>query len=179
MKLPVTPFLPGLYVKKKQPINNLYIMRKTQTLCQLIVFVVVLLTLSPAFAKMVSIKYDNVNMRSGPGTNYRVMWKLGQGFPLIVLKKKGNWLRVKDFENTIGWIHKKLTVSTPHMIVKRNRQSSKRVNIRSGPGTNYKIVGKAYYGVVFRSGEQKSSWVQVQHKSGVKGWIKRSFVWGW
>ncbi|HER63272.1 MAG TPA: peptide-binding protein, partial [Desulfobacteraceae bacterium] len=42
-------------------------------------------------AKMLSIAGDDMNMRSGPGTNYKVMWELGKGFPLSVLKKKGDW----------------------------------------------------------------------------------------
>ena len=41
-------------------------------------------------AKMLSIAGDDVNMRSGPGTNYRVMWELGSGFPLKVLKKRAS-----------------------------------------------------------------------------------------
>lgn len=154
-------------------------MRIPRAFFQLIIISFIVLNLSPAFGAMASIKYDNVNLRSGPGTHYRIMYKLGEGFPLIILKKKGNWLRVKDFENTIGWVHKTLTVRKPHMIVKANRRSKKRVNIRSGPGRSHAIVGKAYYGVVFSTGEQRNGWVRVTHKSGLKGWMKRSLLWGY
>ncbi len=34
-----------------------------------------------------------------------------------------------------------------------------------------KIVGKAYYGVVFKMLRQKSDWVEVQHESGLTGWV--------
>lgn len=127
---------------------------------------------------MVSIKYDNINLRTGPGTHYRVIYKLGAGFPLIVLKRQGNWLRVKDFENTIGWVHKDLTIHNPHMIVKANRKSKKLINIRSGPGNSHTVVGKAYYGVVFSTMEQRNGWVRVKHKTGLKGWVERSLLWG-
>ena len=59
---------------------------------------------SPAFAEMVSIRGENVNMRSGPGTKYEVLWKIGQGFPLQVTKKSGTWLQVRDFEGSVGWV---------------------------------------------------------------------------
>ena len=130
-------------------------------------------------AKMLSIKGDDVNMRSGPGTNYKGMWELSQGFPLMVLKKKGSWYRVRDFEGTIGWVHEDVTDSKSHMIVKVHKNSQKRINIRSGPGTKYRIVAKAYYGVVFKTLQQKHGWAQVQHEKGVTGWIKRSLLWGW
>ena len=132
-----------------------------------------------AHAKMLSISGDDVNMRSGPGTNYRVMWELSEGFPLMVLRKKGTWYRVRDFEGTIGWVHEDVTKTTPHVIVKVHKNSKKRINIRSGPGTKYRIVAKAYYGVVFTTLEQKHGWAKVQHEKGVTGWIKRSLLWGW
>lgn len=128
---------------------------------------------------MVSIAGNNVNMRSGPGTNYKVMWELGNGFPLIVLKKSGAWYRVRDFEGTIGWIHEDVASRTPHVIVKVHKNSKKRINVRSGPGTKYRIVAKAYYGVVFKTLQQKDGWVNVQHADGVSGWVNRSLLWGW
>ncbi|MDW7771427.1 MAG: SH3 domain-containing protein [Desulfobulbaceae bacterium] len=134
---------------------------------------------SPAAAlEMVSISGNNVNMRSGPGTNYKVMWELSNGFPLIVLKRSGDWLRVRDFEGTIGWIHTSVSAKSPHMIVKVHKNSKNRINIRSGPGTNYQIVAKAYYGVVFKTMQQKNGWVNVQHADGVNGWVKRTLLWG-
>ena len=142
---------------------------------------VLLVTLyaSTSLADMVSIDGDDVNMRSGPGTKYKVLWELGNGFPLMVLKRSGQWLRVRDFEGTIGWVHRDVTQKTPHMVVKVHKNSKKRINVRSGPGTKYRIVAKAYYGVVFKTLSQKNGWVNVQHEKGVTGWIKRSLLWGW
>lgn len=128
---------------------------------------------------MVSIAGDNVNMRAGPGTNYRVMWELGKGYPLTVLKKNGNWYRVRDFEGTIGWVHGDLTSSDPYVVVKVHKNSAKRINIRSGPGTKYRIVAKAHYGVVLKTVRHKHGWVEVAHEKGVRGWVKRNLVWGW
>ena len=148
---------------------------------QIVVLIISLIALaicSTAQAKMLSITGNDVNMRSGPGTNYRVMWELGNGFPLKVLKKKGSWYRVSDFEGTIGWVHEDVTTSTPHMIVKVHKNSKKRINVRSGAGTKYRIIAKAYYGVVLKTLQQKHGWVQVKHEKGVTGWVKRSLLWG-
>ncbi|MDH3347601.1 MAG: SH3 domain-containing protein [Desulfobulbaceae bacterium] len=130
------------------------------------------------FAKMVSIVKENINMRSGPGTKYQVKWKLGKGYPLIIVSQKGKWLNVKDFEGDTGWVYRTLTDTTPHLVVKR-----KKVNVRSGPGEKYGIISEAKYGVVFETLKKKggfTGWVEVKHeKTGITGWIRRDLLWGW
>ncbi|MBA3015278.1 MAG: SH3 domain-containing protein [Proteobacteria bacterium] len=137
----------------------------------LIIFVTLVTTVQ---AQMVSIAREEVNMRSGPGTRHPVMWELGRGFPLKTLERKGNWLRVKDFEGDTGWVYRKLTDKTPFVVVSR-----KIVNIRSGPGKKYQIVGKAEYGTVLKLIKKGKGWVNVKHSSKIIGWIKGSLVWGW
>lgn len=104
----------------------------------LVFLVLVFLVPITAAAKMVSVTGDNVNLRSGPGTKYSVKWKYGSGFPLKVLQEKGDWLKVEDFEGDSGWLYKKLTSRTGHMIVKVHKDQDTKINIRSGPGTKYK-----------------------------------------
>jgi SH3-like domain-containing protein len=128
---------------------------------------------------MVSVAGEKVNMRKGPSTKYAVKWELGKGFPLRVIGSQGNWLKVSDFESDVGWVYKKLVNRNPHLVVKVNKKSRKRANIRSGPGTKYKIVGKAEYGVVFKTLQRGDGWVKVQHEQGLTGWVKRSLLWGW
>ena len=132
------------------------------------------LAVSVAQAKMVSINSSEVNLRAGPSTSYRVKWVLGKGFPLQVIRTKGKWYKVRDFENDEGWVYSPLTSRKAHMIVKK-----KVVNIRSGPGTRYRVVAKAKYGVVFRTLKQVKGWAEVQHEKGVSGWVSRKLLWGW
>jgi SH3-like domain-containing protein len=128
---------------------------------------------------MVSVAGNKVNLRKGPSAQYPIIWELGEGFPLQVIGSQGNWLKVSDFEDDVGWIFKDLVTRKPHLIVKANKNRKARINIRSGPGTKYKIVGKAEYGVVFETLQRKGGWVKVRHERGLTGWIKRSLLWGW
>ncbi len=129
-------------------------------------------------AEVLSVNANNVNLRSGPDTSSSVKWEYGKGFPLKVLAKEGDWVKVADFERDTGWIHKSLLDDKTFVIVNKNRNSKKIINIRSGPSTNNTIVGKAYYGVVFENLEEKSGWIRVRHDSGLEGWIKASLLWG-
>ncbi len=131
--------------------------------------------LSPTLAReMVSIKGKVVNLRAKPSLSSEVLWELDKGYPLQVLKRRGNWLQVRDFENDRGWVAKSLTGRTPHYIVK-----SKIANIRRGPGTRHRIVGKAERYEVLRTREKKSGWVRVERSDGQKGWISNKLLWGW
>jgi len=135
------------------------------------------LPITAVHSEMLSVKGEKVNMRSGPGKRFPVVYEYGKGFPLMVITKKGDWIKVKDFEKDIGWIHKSLLIKKSHMVVKVSSRG--KINIRSGPGTNYKRVGEAYYGVIFDSLLTKSGWVKVQHETGLTGWVKRDLLWGY
>jgi SH3-like domain-containing protein len=128
---------------------------------------------------MVSVAGEKVNLRKGPSTQYPIIWELGKGFPLKVIGSQGNWIKVSDFENDVGWIYKNLVSKKAHLIVQTNKNSRARINIRSGPGTKYEIVGKAEYGVVFETLKRGDGWVKVRHEKGLTGWVKRNLLWGW
>jgi len=125
--------------------------------------------------EMVSITRDTVNMRVSPGMGGEVRWELSRHYPLKVLQRQGNWLKVRDFEGDVGWVATRLTSRMPTMIVKANR-----ANIRSGPGTRYRIVARAKYGDLLKTKKQSGRWVNVTLPHNRKsGWVARALVWGW
>lgn len=127
-----------------------------------------------ATAKMIAIDRPKVNMRSGPGTKYKVIWVLRKGYPLQVVGEKNNWYRVRDFEGDYGWVYGPLTSGKAHLVVKKDK-----VNLRSGPGTKYRIVAQARKGVVFRTLKRAKGWVKVRHENGITAWVSRKLLWGW
>jgi SH3-like domain-containing protein len=122
---------------------------------------------------MVSVKGSTLNMREGPGTNRAVLWELKRGYPLLITERKGNWVKVRDFEGDTGWVARSLTGKAPHHVVK-----SRVANIRSGPGTQHRIVGKAEYGELLRTRQKRADWVRVDREEGVGGWIAKKLLWG-
>ncbi|MCO5100608.1 MAG: SH3 domain-containing protein [Burkholderiaceae bacterium] len=124
--------------------------------------------------EMVSVDRPEINMRAGPGTGHDSIWLLGRGYPLQVLARKGRWLQVKDFENDRGWVYRPLTDATPHFVVK-----AKVANIRKGPSTTTRIVGKAHYGDVLRTLAHKGDWAKIRDADGLVGWVARKLLWGW
>ncbi len=131
-----------------------------------------------ARARIVSVKADKTFLMSGPGKKYHIKWEYKKGFPLQIISAKGHWVKVKDFEKDSGWVVKSTLSDSPAVIVMANRHIHGKINIHSGPGRNYKVIGKAYYGVVFEKLEKKNGWIKIHHDSGLIGWVKASLVWG-
>jgi SH3-like domain-containing protein len=137
--------------------------------------VLLLLAGSQAVAQqMVSVASNSVNMRSGPGQQHPADWRLDRGYPLKVIGSQGSWLKVVDFEDDEGWIHRPLTSGTPYHVVK-----VKTANMRSQPTERSRIVSKLTYGDVLRTLKRSGDWVKLQRESGVSGWVARRLVWGW
>jgi len=144
------------------------------SICTMILVIIILSLPCTAKAKMVAVAGDWINMRSGPGQFYPVLWQLDRGHPLKVLDKQRTWLHVVDFEGDKGWVAARLTSQTPHMIVR-----AKIVNIRSKPSTSATIIAKAQQGTVFRTLRHQGGWVKVRHHQGIVGWVAKHLLWGW
>ena len=113
-----------------------------------------------------------INIRSGPGTNYDILWKAEKYYPIDVIKKSGKWYKFKDFEGDIGWVYKSLVRKISAVITIKDK-----CNIRSGPGRKYNVLLISEKGVPFKVIKRQGSWINVQHSDGHEGWLHKSLVW--
>lgn len=49
-----------------------------------------------------------VNIRSGPGTQFDIVFKAERGVPFRVLDRQGDWIHIESADGDKGYIHKKL-----------------------------------------------------------------------
>ena len=107
-----------------------------------------------AFAANVTANTD-VNVRSGPANKYGVVTVMRKGVSTEKLGTSGNWVKVKINGKT-GYVYKRyLTDATPTSDKDKGEPTViKRVvltgdlNVRPGPGKNYKITGYTVKGEV-------------------------------
>ena len=119
---------------------------------------------------------SGVNVRSGPGTNYRIVGALPNGTTVTVYETSSNWGRIGDSQ----WVCTDyLTGDTPAP-QPTPTPSSKYIgivtavhglNIRSGPSTNYRIVGAYYYNNEITILEESGNWGRTD-----KGWVCLDYV---
>ncbi len=59
----------------------------------------------------------------------------------------------------------------------KGKTKKKKGNVRSGAGTNFKILFTAEKGIPFKVLEKKGDWFHIQHSDGDKGWVHKGIVW--
>jgi len=142
---------------------------------KLIRFLLIMILFSSLLqARYISVAVDGANYREGPGVNYKIFWDFDKGYPLRVLKYSNGWYRTVDYLGHVGWISSKMISNKKVVVVRRIR-----VNLRYGPGTNYKTIGKAYNGQLFYVLKRRGSWLRVRDlETGTISWIHNGLVWG-
>lgn len=138
----------------------------------IIILLLIIVFAGVANAERLTVSAPVANIRSGPGTDHNVLWKVEQYFPIFVIEKAGEWYRFEDFEGDKGWVHRSLVGKIPAVITKKETS-----NIRSGPGTTHPVLFTVEKGIPFKVLKRESSWIHIEHADGDKGWIHKSLVW--
>ncbi len=126
---------------------------------------------------------EPINLRAGPGRAYDIVGQIGpgQGGLLADVSEDGSWVKIATDEVS-GWMPAVLVVLTGQTLVdipsptSRERdgmlQAWENVNVRSGPGTAYRSLGRLTSGqvvpVLARSGDGR--WWKIPFK-GREGWV--------
>lgn len=127
----------------------------------------------------VSIKADLINVREGPGLSYRVVSKVKKGDTLPLVKEEGDWLLVEVSSGKSGWVANWLVSKTSNPSVSNNHSTitvtTNGLRVRSGPGTEFSVIGTLSNGAVLQVLEQDGNWIKVKTPSG-DGWVANEFV---
>ena len=63
----------------------------------------------PPPLRVTRVEWANVNLREGPGTNYKVIRNVKKGTSLGILEVKGTWLRIRLEDGIEAWVNKLAT----------------------------------------------------------------------
>lgn len=149
--------------------------RLPHTAVVMLAFVFVCLVTSLAMAAdFVSIDRNIVNIRERPTTDSARQWELSRGYPLQVEQREGGWLKVRDYEETLGWVLESLTSKRAHRVV-----TATNVNLRSGPAANTRRLGKLDQDEIVQTLENQGEWTKIKRSNGTVGWVAKRFTWGW
>jgi SH3-like domain-containing protein len=123
--------------------------------------------------RFVSLRSDEVNVRTGPGERYPIDWVFTRkGMPVEILAEFDIWRKVRDWQGTEGWVHQRMVTGTRTVMVKGEMRS-----LRSDPDPAARPVAKAEPGVVARLLECRGAWCRVEAQ-GITGWLERGEIWG-
>lgn len=143
-------------------------MKKTTTL-----FLTLILLLSlayPAAAAGAKINGSVVNVRSGPGATYGIAGTLYKDTEVEILQQSNGWNQIK-YGSLTGWVSASLL--TPDITVK---VTGEYVNLRSGPGTTYSVLGQVTRGDVLTLIDAVDNWYIVKTPTLDRAYITTSLV---
>jgi N-acetylmuramoyl-L-alanine amidase len=123
-----------------------------------------------AAASSAKINGSVVNVRSGPGTTYSIAGTLYKDTQVEVLQQSNGWNQIK-YGSLTGWVSASLL--TPDITLK---VTGKYVNLRSGPGTTYSVLGQVKQGDVLTLIDVVDDWYIVKTPGLDKAYITASLV---
>jgi SH3-like domain-containing protein len=122
--------------------------------------------------RFVSLKFEEVNMRSGPGRRYPIRWVYKRkNMPVEVVEEFGHWRKLRDVEGDEGWAHKSQLSGTRMAIFKAD------TILRRYPEASAPPMIKAQKNVIAQLLECDVNWCEVQVES-YKSWVEKGAIWG-
>ena len=97
--------------------------------------------------RFVSLRSDEVNVRTGPGTRYPVDWVFKRkGMPVEIVAEYENWRKIRDWQGASGWVHQSLLTGKRSFII-----ASKAAALHKTPAASAEVVAKLEPEVMRRS----------------------------
>lgn len=128
---------------------------------------------------------DAVNVRSGPGTSYTVLGYLSRGEKVTITGTVSNgWTQIQLPGNRLGYVSSAyLSASYPSggcVIVTpsgdRYKVNTGALNVRSGPGTNYRVIAVLEKGDIVTRIGQSGKWFKVSTSNGADAWVSSKYL---
>ena len=121
---------------------------------------------------VVKIDTDVLNVRQSPSTNSAVTAQVKRGDSYTIIEESNGWGKLKS---GAGWISLQYTVkiSSPQPSSFTVKINTDVLNVRSGPGSNYKVTTQVRRGQVYTIVETNGGWGKL--KSGA-GWISLDYT---
>ena len=124
--------------------------------------------------RFVSLRKDQVNVRTGPGVRYPVDWVfIYKNMPVEILAEFKGWRKVRDWKGTTGWVHRSMLSGKHRWILVRKNTAPLHREAKPDAPVIAKLNGK----VVGRLQQCRGGWCEVT-VNGIQGWIKRIALWG-
>jgi SH3-like domain-containing protein len=151
---------------------------------RLALFLLCLTAVSPALAqgrsgdplplpRYVSLKSDEVNVRTGPGVQYPIEWVFTRRhMPVEVIEQYEYWRKIRDVEGTTGWVHNSMISGKRYALVTGDVRS-----LRRNPALAAPEAAHLEPGVIGQILECEGAFCRIE-AGGIKGWLARSEFWG-
>ncbi|WP_024859421.1 SH3 domain-containing protein [Ruminococcus flavefaciens] len=118
-------------------------------------------------------KNDNLNVRSGPGTNYKILYSVPKNTTVAILEEKNGWGKVSTAGGgqwvSLNYIQR---IFQPY---NGKVTANSGLNVRSGPGTSYTLLYSIPKNTPVAILEEKNGWGKVSN-AGNGQWVALNYI---
>lgn len=125
--------------------------------------------------RFVSLRSDEVNLRTGPGQRYPIDWIYARkDLPVEVIAEFEAWRKIRDWQGTEGWVHQSMLTGRRMMVVMGQARS-----LRSSDSESADPVAVVEAGVLGRIVQcpRNRDYCRVEIDK-MQGWLRRDEMWG-
>lgn len=127
--------------------------------------------------RFVSLKAGRVNVRSGPGEDYKVAWIFTKpGLPIEIVQEFDNWRRIRDSDGAMGWVFHSLLAGKRTAVIAPWAKDGARP-LRGSPDAASAITAYLEPGVLAGIDSCQPGWCRLRGE-GFRGWIPQDQLWG-
>ena len=119
-----------------------------------------------------SLKYNKVNVRYGPGKDYPIKFIFNKkNYPVEIIDQKENFRKILDFKKNSGWIHRSQLKKSSSFITLDNA-------ILFTDSTKFsRPIAKIEPGRLLNKKKCNLNWCRVETGE-YKGWVLKKSLWG-
>ena len=119
-----------------------------------------------------TLKYNKVNVRYGPGRDYPIKYIYNKkNLPVKVIDKKENFRKIIDLKKNSGWIHTSQLKKGKSFILLKDQI------LFTKPTKHSKPLFKIFKGRLLVVKKCKKNWCKVKTENFL-GWVKTDEIWG-
>ncbi|MEM8597633.1 MAG: SH3 domain-containing protein, partial [Pseudomonadota bacterium] len=123
--------------------------------------------------RYVSLRSDEINVRRGPGLEYRMDWVFRRsGLPVKIIGEHKDWRQIVDSDNASGWVYHSLLTGSRTVLV-----TADWARLRARPEPEAQVRAEAERGVVADLRACDRAWCEIE-VSNVVGWVPKEVLWG-
>lgn len=126
--------------------------------------------------RMVSLRSEPINGRSGPDTKYPIEWVYKQkGAPVEIINEFGLWRKIKDWEGAESWVHKSMLTGRRFVRVMTPGEN----NIYNDDDYQSRVIAKVEDGVIGEISlcKKASSFCLIKFGN-IEGWMPKKSLFG-
>lgn len=127
--------------------------------------------------RFVSLRSDEVNLRTGPGIRYPIDWVYQRrGLPVEVIDEFEAWRRIRDREGTTGWVHQSMLAAERTAVIVGERRM-----LRATAAAQSEAVAWLEPGVIVKLEHCAQTWCEaIAQDAGesYRGWLAKDEIWG-